>query len=212
RLAGNPDDDDALAALYRLRPSRELGLRLAERVRDPAESARLYAELAASARDPEAEDEALTRLHPLLPPADRGPVSLRLARLCAARGQNPRARLCAWRAAEEFADPSHAAQALQLVARLADEAGEPAEALEALSSLRASGHAQPADLQRLADLAHAHGNAAERIATLELLAQTAPTPRALVELGDHYAAAGELGKAIDFYGLALSLQAVERDD
>src|SRR5262249_56071773 len=98
------------------------------------------------------------------------------------------------------------------VARLADEAGEPAEALEALSTLRATGHAQPADLTRLAELAHAHGNAAERIATLELLVQTAPTPLALVELGDHYASAGELAKAIDFYGLALSLPGVDRDE
>jgi tetratricopeptide (TPR) repeat protein len=211
RLAANPDDEEALATLYRLRPSRELGLRLAERVRDPAESARLYAELAASARDPAAEADALTRLHPLLAPAERGPISVRLARLCIQLGNPGRARLVAWRASEELEAP-HSAEALQLVARLADEAGDAEETLEALSALRASGQAQPSELARLAELARDHGNPAERIATLEVLAQTSPRPELLVELGDHYAVGGQTEKAIDFYGLALSLPGTDRDE
>src|SRR5262249_35194952 len=80
----------------------------------------------------------LTRLHALLPPPEKGPVSLQLAEVLSAQGHPDRARLAAWSAAKEFEAPEDRARALLLVANLALGQNQFTAAYEALVALQST--------------------------------------------------------------------------
>jgi tetratricopeptide (TPR) repeat protein len=140
---------------------------------DPRPALSRLADCAAAHNDGDEEARALALLHDHAHADERGPISLRLARLCRARGEMPRARLCAWRAAEELATPARQAEALAIAADLADAAGELDEAYEAYSALAATGQAAVQSLTRLAELAGARGEPERQVGALVQAAEQA---------------------------------------